>query len=301
MRQLLLVPWTPTEPVGKDCTAAQQAAQQQLITAAKLHALVAEAAACVLGQLPLGFAAVGSRDAPAAALNNALQDPEPAVAAAAALLVPLALVQTATLSKQKAAAPVGSKLLQRGVSMLQGLLPIAKPVVDAAVARALGGLVDIQLAVEHPSSALPAAVICIAAQQSTAGAPVAESLAAWAGCQSQPASTEAASQAALPVQALEGLARLQNADAPLPVQVCTSKHILKVLYGSKSSALYSFGRFLRACCWLHCDDHQCHCASGSQGEQPAGCHATDNACRPQLSIQGSAADAAQCCLLELVH
>ena len=221
MRQLLLMPWTPAGAAGRDSTAAQQATQQQLTTAAKLHALVAEAAVCVLGQFPLGFAAVGSRDAPAAALNNALQDPEPAVAAAAALLVPLALAQTAALSKQKAAAPVGSKLMQRGVSMLQGLLPMAKPAVDAAVAKALGGLVDIQLAVEHPRSALAAAVICIAAQQNTVGPPVAESLAAWAGCQSQPASTEAASQAVLPVQALEGLARLQAADAPLTVQVRT--------------------------------------------------------------------------------
>lgn len=239
LRQLLLMPWTLTGAAAEDCTAAQQATQQQLTTAAKLHALVAEAAVCVLGRYPLGFAAVGSRDAPASALNNALQDPEPAVAAAAALLVPLALAQTAALSRQKAAAPVGSKLLQRGVSMLQGLLPMAKPAVDAAVARALGGLVDIQLAVEHPRSALAAAVICVAAQQSTANAPVAESLAAWAGCQSLPASTESTAQAALPVQALEGLARLQNADAPLSVQVCPWQHILKVLCDTKGGLLYS--------------------------------------------------------------
>ena len=239
MRQLLLMPWTLPGAAAKDCTAAQQAAQQQLTTAAKLHALVAEAAVCVLGQFSLGFAAVGSRDAPAAALNSALQDPDPAVAAAAALLVPLALAQTAARGKQKAAAPVGSKLLQKGVSMLQGLLPMTKPAVDAAVARALGGLVDIQFAVEHPRSALAAAVICIAAQQSTAGAPLAESLAVWAGCQSQPASTEAALQAALPVQALEGLARLQIADAPVTVQVRTWQHILKVLFDSKGGACSS--------------------------------------------------------------
>lgn len=154
---LLCMPWqdwppttsTPTPPAAQSHPAQSQA---------KTSALLLQAAAPLLGLPELTSSDLSSKQGSASLIHKALQDSDAAVQAAATVLLPVILANTAEAAKGKGQATVGVRLLQKGLDCLSGVLnpqggPPSGPL-QLALAHALGGFVSMQAVVEHRAVAL---------------------------------------------------------------------------------------------------------------------------------------------------
>ena len=159
LEALLCMAWqqpsttAPTQPSAHSSTA--DAAQLQ----AKISALVLQAAAPILGVHDLTSSELSSKQGSSGLIHKALQDSDASLQAAAIVLLPVVVANTAEAAKGSARGQpiVGIRLLQKGLDCLSDVMQqgsSAPGIVKVALAHALGGFVSMQAVSEHRATAL---------------------------------------------------------------------------------------------------------------------------------------------------
>ena len=129
---------------------------------AKVYALLLQAAAPLLGHPELTSSDVTSKQGSGGLFHKALQDSDATVQAAAAVLLPVMVANSAEAGKgsTRGQPTVGVRLLQKGLDALSGVLSSThqggspSDVVQLALSHALGGFVHMQAVMEHRAVAL---------------------------------------------------------------------------------------------------------------------------------------------------
>ena len=159
LEALLCMPWkqpsTPSPPQQSAQTSTASDAQSQ----AKISALLLQAAAPTLGLYDLSSSDLNSKRGSSGLIHKALQESDASVQAAAIVLLPVMVANTAEAAKGSARgqATVGIRLLQKGLDCLSSFLHHEDSilgVVKLALAHALGSFVSMQAVTEHRAIAL---------------------------------------------------------------------------------------------------------------------------------------------------
>lgn len=159
---LLCMPWQKASDAASQHTPQHGSAASRSL--AKINALFLQAASTVLGLAEVTATDFSSKQGDSGLMQKALQDPDRSVQAAAAVVLPVIVANTAEAAKGTARGQpiVGIRLLQKGSDSLSGLLqhPAAESaLVKTSLAFAVSSMVSMQAIVEHRPVAL-----CKAAQ-----------------------------------------------------------------------------------------------------------------------------------------
>ena len=158
LEALLCMPWQKPSTTSTPLHPAQSSADNAQ-TQAKISALLLQAAAPILGLHELTSSDLNSKQGSSALVHKALQDSDASVQAAAILLLPVIVANTAEAAKGSARGQptVGIRLLQKGLDCLSDLVHqggSTSGAVKLALAHALGGFVSMQAVAEHRAVAL---------------------------------------------------------------------------------------------------------------------------------------------------
>ena len=153
---LLCMPWRKLPAASQDPVLQKSAAA---LTQGKINALLIQAASPLLGLSDMASADFGSKQGSSALVHQALQDSDASVQAAAVVLLPVIVANTAKAAKGSARGQptVGIRLLQKGLDCLLGLVHqngSLPGMVNVALAHAADSFVDMQSVVEHKPVAL---------------------------------------------------------------------------------------------------------------------------------------------------
>ena len=178
LEAFLGMPWhkgIPTTSTTQPLTQPTTHPQSQ----AKISALLLQASAPVLGLHDLTSSDLNSKQGSSRLLHTALQDSDPLVQAAAIVLLPVMVANTAEAAKGSARGQptVGVRLLQKGLDRLSDIMHQGNSMPDAiklALAHSLEGFVSMQAVAEHRVTAMCNAseallVICQCGRTNTTG------------------------------------------------------------------------------------------------------------------------------------
>lgn len=157
LEALLCMPWQKLPAASQDPVLQQRTAA--VLTQGKINALLIQAASPLLGLSEMASTDFSSKQGSSALVNKALQDSDASVQAAAVVLLPVIVANTAEAAKGSARGQptVGIRLLQKGLDCLLSLVPQtgSRPgIVNVALAHATDGFVNMQAVVEHKPLAL---------------------------------------------------------------------------------------------------------------------------------------------------
>ena len=159
LEALLCMPWQQHSTISPMQPSAQSSAATDARLQAKINALLLRAAAPVLGLHDLTSSDLNSKQGSSGLIHKALQDADASVQAAAVVLLPVLVANTAEAAKGSARGQqtVGTRLLQKGMDCLSGLIQqgdSTSSVTRVALAHALGGFVSMSAVSEHRATAL---------------------------------------------------------------------------------------------------------------------------------------------------
>lgn len=159
LEALLCMPWDILSTTSPTQASAHSSASNDAQLQAKFGALLLQAAAPILGLHDLASSDQTNKQGSSGLIHKALQDSDASVQAAAIVLLPVMVANTAEAAKGSARGQpaVGIRLLQKGLDCLSDLLhqgASTPSVVKVALAHALGGFVSMQAVAEHRATAL---------------------------------------------------------------------------------------------------------------------------------------------------